>query len=141
MTRSLTHLLHPKSIAFVGGTECDVAISRTLELGFTGKIWAVHPKRDQLGGIATIASVEHIDGPVDAAFIAVRREPAIGIVRALREKGCGGAVIYASGFAETGDSHLQDEDGHVVEGLDSTPQQTTYDYVRDVDGNVYVDRR
>ncbi len=107
--RSLTPLLHPKSIAFIGGMECDVAISRTLELGFTGKIWAVHPKRDRLGGIATLRSVEHIDGPVDAAFIAVRREPTIDIVRILRAKGCGGAVIYASGFAETGDGDLQAE--------------------------------
>ena len=56
----------------------------------------------------TLESVDEIDGPVDAAFIAVKREPTIEIVRALRAKGCGGAVIYASGFAETGDAHLQD---------------------------------
>lgn len=31
--------------------------------------------------------------------------------------------------------------GHVVEGSDSTPEQTTYDYARDVDGNVYINRR
>ena len=39
----------------------------------------------------------------------MRREPTIEVVRALRAKGCGGAIIYASGFAETGDTHLQDE--------------------------------
>jgi acetate---CoA ligase (ADP-forming) len=109
MTRNLTPLLHPTSIAFIGGAECDIAITRTRALGFTGKIWAVHPKRDELGGIATIKSVGDIEGPVDTAFIAVKREPTIDIVRALREKSCGGAVIYASGFAETGDSRLQDE--------------------------------
>ncbi len=109
MTRSLTPFLHPRSIAFIGGHECDVAISRTRDLGFTGKIWAVHPKRAELGGIKTIRSVAEIDGPVDAAFIAVKREPAIEVIRELRKKGCGGAVIYASGFAETGDTHLQDE--------------------------------
>ncbi len=107
--RPLTPLLYPQSIAFIGGAECDVAISRTLALGFAGKIWAVHPTRVQLGGIATISSVDQIDGPVEAAFIAVKREPTINIVRILREKGCGGAVIYASGFAETGDNHLQEE--------------------------------
>jgi hypothetical protein len=41
-------------------------------------------------------------------------------------------------FNETG-TH-DDPHGHVVEGKDSTPEQTTYDFVRDVDGNVYVDR-
>lgn len=107
--RNLTRFLNPTSIAFIGGTECDIAIRQTLKLGFTGKIWAVHPKREQLGGIATVASVEQITGPVDAAFIAVKREPTIDVVRVLRAKDCGGAVIYASGFAETGDTHLQDE--------------------------------
>ncbi|MBL8908497.1 MAG: acetate--CoA ligase family protein [Rhizobiales bacterium] len=109
MTRDLFRLLSPRSIAFIGGGECDVAIARTRDLGFTGKIWAIHPKRDDLGGIPCIRSVEEIDGIPDSAFIAVRREPTIEVVRALRTKGCGGAVIYASGFAETGDMHLQDE--------------------------------
>lgn len=104
--RNLTPLLHPTSIAFIGGGECDIAIKRTRELGFTGKIYAVHPKREQLGGVPTLKSVEEISGPIDAAFIAVKREPTIDIVRTLKAKSCGGAVIYASGFKETGDDHL-----------------------------------
>ncbi|MGE0237493.1 MAG: acetate--CoA ligase family protein, partial [Parvibaculaceae bacterium] len=103
MTTPLTRLLSPKSIAFIGGHECEVAIERTRALGFTGKIWAVHPKREQLGGIACVRSVEEIDGSPDAAFVAVKREPAIAIVRHLAKIGCGGAVIYASGFSEAGD--------------------------------------
>lgn len=107
MPRDLSRLLHPRSIAFVGGNECDIAVRRTREFGFTGKIYTVHPKRGELGGISTVASVDAIGGPIDAAFVAVKREPTIEVVRALRAKGCGGAVIYASGFAETGDTHLQ----------------------------------
>ncbi|MFN0192382.1 MAG: acetate--CoA ligase family protein [Aestuariivirga sp.] len=104
----ISRLLHPRSIAFIGGGECDVAIRKTRALGFTGKIYAVHPKREQLGGVTTIESVNQIDEPIDAAFIAVKREPTIEIVRELSNMSCGGAVIYASGFAETGDTHLQD---------------------------------
>jgi len=109
MSRDLRPLLEPRSIVFVGGAECDVAIRKTLGLGFTGKIWAVHPKREQLGGVATVKSAADVEGPVDAAFIAVKREPAIEVLRTLRGKGLQGAVIYASGFAETGDAGLQDE--------------------------------
>ena len=105
----LTRLLNPKSIAFIGGNECAIAITRTRELGFTGKIWAVHPKREELGGIATVKYVDDIEGEVDAAFIAVKREPTVEIVRSLSKKGCGGAVIYAAGFAEAGAVELQDE--------------------------------
>ena len=105
----LSRFLNPQSITFIGGNECAIAITRTLEFGFTGKIWAVHPKRDELGGIKTVKSVEEIEGAIDAAFIAVKREPTIDIVRALSSKGCGGAVIYAAGFAEAGSTDLQDE--------------------------------
>ncbi|MBI3672274.1 MAG: CoA-binding protein [Rhizobiales bacterium] len=84
MRRDLSRLLHPTSIACIGGAECDIAITRTLALGFTGKIWAVHPKREQLGGVATVKSVEEIEGPVDAAFVAVKREPTIDMTAACR---------------------------------------------------------
>jgi acetate---CoA ligase (ADP-forming) len=104
---TLSHLIHPTSIAFVGGNECAVAIQRCQEFGFAGKIYAVHPKRDEISGIKTVKSVEHIEGPIDAAFIAVKREATIEVVRQLRAKNCGGAVIYAAGFAETGDDQLQ----------------------------------
>jgi acyl-CoA synthetase (NDP forming) len=103
MTTPLTRFLSPKSIAFIGGHECEVAIERTRALGFEGQIWAVHPRREKLGGVACIKSVEEIDGAPDAAFIAVKRELTIGIVRHLNKIGCGGAVIYASGFSEAGD--------------------------------------
>ncbi len=105
--KSLSRLLNPKSIAFIGGNECAIAIRRTRELGFEGKIYAVHPKRQELSGVPTLRSPEDIPEAVDAAFIAVKNEPTIAVVRALAAKGCGGAVIYAAGFAETGNTDLQ----------------------------------
>ncbi len=114
---SLSRLINPKSIVFVGGNECAIAITRTREFGFTGKIWAVHPKREELGGVKTVKSIDDIDGPIDAAFIAVKREPTVEIVRALRAKGCGGAVIYAAGFAEAGATELQTELLNAADGM------------------------
>jgi acetyl-CoA synthetase len=104
----LQRLLHPRSIAFVGGSECAIAIERTRALGFEGRIWAVNPRRPQLGGVATVASVADIDGSPDAAFIALPRALTPDAVAALRALDCGGAVIYAAGFAETGDRGRQD---------------------------------
>lgn len=109
MPRDLSRLIEPRSIAFVGGEECALAIRRTLELGFEGKVHAIHPARAELGGIPALASADLLEGPVDAAFIAVRREPAIDVVRTLSAKGCGGAVVYAAGFAEAGAPHLEQE--------------------------------
>lgn len=106
---TLHRLIQPNSIAFIGGNECAVAIQRCHEFGFAGKIYAVHPKRDEISGVKTVKSVEDIEGPIDAAFVAVKREATIDVVRQLRAKNCGGAVIYAAGFAETGDGQLQKE--------------------------------
>jgi len=104
----LQRLLHPRSIAFVGGSECAIAIERSRALGFEGRIWAVNPRRPQLGGVPTVASIADIDGSPDAAFIALPRALTPDTVAALRALGCGGAVIYAAGFAETGDRRRQD---------------------------------
>ena len=57
---SLSRLLFPSSIAFIGGNECAVGIRRTRELGFAGRIFAVHPKREELSGIPTLKSVDDI---------------------------------------------------------------------------------
>ena len=106
---TLSRLIHPTSIAFIGGNECAVAIQRCHDIGFNGILHAIHPNRKAIAGIPAIKTVNEIDGPIDAAFIAVKREATIEVVRQLRAKNCGGAVIYASGFAETGDDHMQRE--------------------------------
>ncbi len=107
MPRSLERFLFPRSAAFIGGSECAPALEQTQRLGFKGPVWAVHPRRRELAGLSTLASVADLPTAPDAAFIAVKREPTIEIVRELSARGCGGAVIYASGFSETGDIHLQ----------------------------------
>ena len=114
----LQRLLHPSSIAFVGGSECAIAIERTRALGFEGRIWAVNPRRPQLGGVPTIPSITDIDGSPDAAFVALPRALTPEAVAALRALGCGGAVIYAAGFAETGDL---DRQRALLEAADGMP--------------------
>lgn len=103
----LQRLLNPRSIAFVGGAECAIAIGRTRALGFDGPIWAVHPRRAEVGGVATVPSIDRIDGAPDAAFLALPRTATPQALAALAALGCGGAVIYAAGFAESGDHELQ----------------------------------
>ena len=105
--RALARLLFPRSIAFIGGRECDIAIRKTLQLGFEGRLWPVNPRRQEIAGIATVPSVADLPEAPDAAFIAVKREPTIGIMADLARIGAGGAVVFASGFSETGDAHLQ----------------------------------
>jgi acetate---CoA ligase (ADP-forming) len=103
MTRSpLARLIAPRSIVFIGGLEAEVAIRVTRQLGFRGTIHAVNPHRDRLAGITCLKSVAELPETPDAAFIALKRELTVEMVAALSRRGVGGAVIYASGFAEVG---------------------------------------
>ncbi|MFX0546532.1 acetate--CoA ligase family protein [Roseovarius sp. S1116L3] len=108
MTRDLSRLIRPESIAVVGGgVWCASVIDQCRRMGFGGTIWPVHPKRPEVAGLPAYASLEDLPGAPDATFIGVNRGATIDTVGRLSRMGAGGAVCFASGFreaqAETGD--------------------------------------
>ena len=64
-------LLHPKSIVFIGGGECDVVIRRTRELGFAGKIGPSTPSAKTSAALPASRSVADIDGAPDVFLMAL----------------------------------------------------------------------
>ncbi len=114
MTRDLTRLFRPKSIAVIGGgVWCASVIQQCRRMGYDGPVWPVHPKRAEMAGLATFPSVADLPEAPDASFIGVNRSATIDTVRHLSAMGAGGAVCFASGFreaqAEMGDGDaLQD---------------------------------
>jgi acyl-CoA synthetase (NDP forming) len=109
--QNLQRLLSPRSIAFVGGGIAEMAIRRSVELGYDGDMWPVHPSRTKIGGLKCYATVDDLPQAPDAAFIAVNNELTVDIVQRLSDAGAGGCVCYAAGFAEIGDEGriLQDK--------------------------------
>ncbi|MEL6289219.1 MAG: CoA-binding protein, partial [Pseudomonadota bacterium] len=101
--RDLSRLLRPASIAVLGGTWAERVVTQCRATGFEGEIWPVTPSRSTLGGIATLPDLSALPAAPDAAFIAVNRHAAVDAIGALAELGAGGAVCFASGFAETGE--------------------------------------
>ena len=104
----LSRLFRPRSIAVFGGWWAENVIEQCLKSGFDGDIWPVHPKREAIHGIACHRSLADLPGVPDAAFLGINRHAAIEVAAELAAMGCGGAVCFASGFAETGDHDLQD---------------------------------
>ncbi|MDG2428517.1 MAG: acetate--CoA ligase family protein [Acidimicrobiales bacterium] len=98
----LGRLLAPQSVAMVGGRPAELAIEQCRRLGFEGELWAVHPTRTDLAGVACVPTVNDLPGVPDAALVAVNRHAAIDVVGRLASVGAGAAVCYASGFAEAG---------------------------------------
>ena len=103
----LSRLFRPRSVAVFGGWWAENVIEQCLKAGFDGDIWPVHPKRDEIHGIPCFRSLADLPSPPDAAFLGINRHAVIEVTADLAAMGCGGAVCFASGFAETGDDDLQ----------------------------------
>lgn len=99
---NIKRLLAPKHLAFIGGRSMAKALQRCLEGGFTGSVWLVNPMHKSIEGIECYPSVDALPEAPDAAFIATNREQTLTTVAELAKRGAGGAVCYASGFAEAG---------------------------------------
>ena len=96
-------LLNPRSIAVFGGAQAQEAIRQCDLMGYDGEIWPVHPKADEVLGRKVYRSVDELPGSPDAAYVGVNRNLTIDIIRGLAARGAGGAVSYATGFAEAGE--------------------------------------
>jgi acetyltransferase len=104
----LTPLFEPKSVAVIGGSESEDSVGATvvrnlLEAGYKGKLFAVNPRCDQVGGLKTYATVEDIPHRVDLAVIATRATTVPSIVEGCGHAGVKAAVVISSGFSETGE--------------------------------------
>lgn len=100
--QQLQRLFSPRHIAVFGGNFAAEAVRQCRKLGFAGEIWPVHPTRSTVEGLPCYPDVAALPDAPDASFVAVPREATVEIVRQLAERGAGGAICYASGFAEVG---------------------------------------
>ena len=103
---TLSRLLRPRSIAVMGGGWAANVVDQCRRMGFEA-VRPVHPTRAEIGGVPTVPSLSDLPEPPDATFIGVNREATVGVVRELRDMGAGGAVCFASGWAEAGAGELQ----------------------------------
>jgi acyl-CoA synthetase (NDP forming) len=102
------HLLDASSIVIVGASDDPrKASGRTLhylsKYKYAGAVYPVNPRRETVQGIPAYRSVADVPGRPDLAVIVV---PAADVADAVRDVGARGipvAVVFASGFAETGD--------------------------------------
>jgi acetyl-CoA synthetase len=111
MGPDLTRLLHPRSVAVVGatdrpGTYAHMALTNLAAAGFVGTVTGVHPVREEVMGVRC---VRRIDQPYDAVVIATPAATVADYLRQARAVGCGGAVVFAAGFAEAGRLDLHDQ--------------------------------
>jgi len=139
LTRDLNRLLRPSSIAVVGGGAwCRQVVLQSKRMGFTGEIYRVHPACDTVEGITAVACVAHLPKPPDAVFLGINRKACVEAVGALSRMGAGGAVCFASGFAEAfaEDAHGSELQARLVAAAGDMPilGPNCYGFVNAMDG-------
>lgn len=113
---SFEKLLRPKSVAVIGASADKTKVGNNvlenlLSGGYTGKIYPVNPKAEEILGRKCFRSILEIPDPVDLAVIAVKREIAAQVLKDCAAKTVEAVIIITAGFSETGEEgkKLQEE--------------------------------
>ena len=105
--RGIDALFYPRSIAIVGASENIDRISGRLlyylkRHGYANPIYPINPWRAEVQGLTCYPSLADVPGPVDLVLVMLAAEYSVDVVRQSARIEAKVAVIYGSGFAETG---------------------------------------
>ena len=102
--KDLGRLIDPQVVAVVGASETRGSFGeRTLAnmSAFTGKVYAINPKYQNLLGRPCVPSLIDMPESPDCVVLCVARPMVEGMIESAAVVKAGGVIVYASGFAET----------------------------------------
>lgn len=122
----LNKLLKARSLAVIGASEksgfggdtCRNILEYRKDLN---RVYFVNPGRDTVLGRKCYKSLSEIEDEIELVIICTSQATVCGLLREAKTKGCGGAVVFASGYSETGDEKgkaAEDELKALAEELD-----------------------
>lgn len=114
MTDGLSRLFAPRSVAVIGASSDPKRIGGRpiavmLERGFKGTILPVNPNRTEIQGLKAYPTVAELPEDPDVAIVAVPAALVCETITELGKRGTSAAVVFSSGFAETGSSGLAEQ--------------------------------
>lgn len=105
---NLNKLLKPRTVAVIGASERAgfggdtirnyLKFSRNLD-----RLYLVNPRHDWLFGRKVYHSISEIEEEIDLVIICTPQKTVIPLLEEAAQKGCGGAVVFASGYSEVGE--------------------------------------
>lgn len=103
----LQKLLKPVSVAVVGASEKegfggDVCRNILNYMTDLKRVYFINPKRETVFGHPCCHSITEVPDNIDLLILCTPQKTIIPLLEEGAKKGCGGAVIYASGYGETG---------------------------------------
>jgi acyl-CoA synthetase (NDP forming) len=114
VTDGLSRLFAPRSVAVIGASSDPKRIGGRpiavmLERGFKGTILPVNPNRTEIQGLKAYPTVAELPEDPDVAIVAVPAALVCETITELGKRGTSAAVVFSSGFAETGSSGLAEQ--------------------------------
>ena len=96
-----------KSVAIYGASVTPNSVGQAIVQNFikpqyTGKVFAVNPKYDQVLGIPCYPSMQDIPKPIDMVVVAVPARITPRVFEDIAAKGTKAVVVVSGGFSETG---------------------------------------
>ncbi|MDR2761400.1 MAG: acetate--CoA ligase family protein [Planctomycetaceae bacterium] len=110
----LDAIFKPKSVAIVGastktGTAGNDVVLNLVKDKFTGKIYPVNPKADEIHGAKVYKTIGDIPDEIDLAVLLVPAKVVNSVVTECKNKGVKGLVIISAGFKEIGGEGVERE--------------------------------
>lgn len=104
-------IFNPKSIAIIGASEKSLYGKGILEhlrhFGYSGRIYPVNPKRDQILGLQAYPNVAAISEEIDLAIIIVGRKYVLDSLKGCAAKKIPSVIIITAGFRESDEEGMQ----------------------------------
>lgn len=115
----LTKLLKPKSVAVIGASEKngfggDVCRNIMTYVKDRSRVYFIHPKRETVFGEACYKSISQVPTDVDLMVICTSQKTVIPLLEEGAKKGCGGAVVFASGYGEVGTEEGRQNEAELI---------------------------
>src|SRR5437870_3836333 len=100
-------ILTPTSIAVIGASAEEKKVGyavfhNLITQGFTGKVFPVNAKHDEVLGVKAYKSVTEIPEPVEMAVIVTPAATVTGVAEECGKKGVQTLVVISAGFGEIG---------------------------------------
>lgn len=109
---ALDALFHPRAVAVVGASgRAGNPFARPLEYltkyGFEGSVYPINPSYDELEGVPCYGSLAELPEKIDLALMMVPAKGVVDLIPEIAAAGARAAVVFASGFGETGDDGVK----------------------------------
>jgi acetyl coenzyme A synthetase (ADP forming)-like protein len=105
--QAIEKLLAPKSVAIIGvsrreGSLGKMFLDTMVKMPYTGKIFPVNPKADQINNLPCFPDILSLPEVPDLAVILLPKESVLQAVQQLAQKGVRQIIVISAGFREVG---------------------------------------